>query len=783
MRSLLTVLTLSILGSSTIFAEEATTISVKIGSAYDGNEIWAGIVIHDEQSVGPQWTSFVESEFLIEVPETESTLSIVLLKKNVVPIVKQITKAHIANGIVAEFSDGATIVGRVVTKTEDTPITEGSMSITLEESEYKFLAPLSDLFEWEIDEDGTFAIHGIPKGEHEVSVTAPGFMPSSSTVLITADDQETEIEFTLPTAEFVNGHMELYRDYVQVIGEIDVVVAPLESQTVEFTVEFDEEKNFRIGPFAEDAEIELSASLPTGQRSWPRKVPLPSDREITLWLYDWVRITGNVQDKETGEPIQEFTLVANSLNPVYEIKDSHGQFSEEVDEHLRSLSIDASGYIFWDSGTRASLRGLEEFDFGTIELERSNSVEGTVLDGITQQPIAGAEVFKLTTEDENMYIVRWNVVNVKTTSDGDGKFELDGFGSDGGKIYASADGYSAEALSFEDLNEPLEFNLYPLGSISGQVVSLDGEPVPAWIHFPGGATRTDDGNFHFNVGAGTHRYRASADSGRSGVVEIPVEVGEVVEGVRIVIDSIGRVFGTVEGLVSGETTQVWAIGSGVSSDVLAADGPYEFFGLEPGDYVVRSKTSFNREIEVPITMDESNEVRVDLQFPSGGSLSGTVLASGQPLSNVTVIAQPADENLPLGRMTTDSEGVFEFKALAQGTYQVQVPGRAFDREIEIDGPMSVELSVGDHTISGQLRAGGSLLNIAVRIKGGPEHQLLERGLVDVVDASGNFRFVGLPTGSYTLEVTHSDYSEHSQELEVSHDIVDVEIYLEEAVTE
>ena len=88
------------------------------------------------------------------------------------------------------------------------------------------------------------------------------------------------------------------------------------------------------------------------------------------------------------------------------------------------------------------------------------------------------------------------------------------------------------------------------------------------------------------------------------------------EDVRIVINIVGRVYGTIEGLIEGE---VWVVGTGVASDRLHADGPYEFFGLELGEYVVISQTSLEREFEIPITLDESNEVRVDFHFPSGGS--------------------------------------------------------------------------------------------------------------------------------------------------------------------
>lgn len=187
--------------------------------------------------------------------------------------------------------------------------------------------------------------------------------------------------------------------------------------------------------------------------------------------------------------------------------------------------------------------------------------------------------------------------------------------------------------------------------------------MTAQIHYPGGSTRADDGNFHFDVGQGGHRYRAIADSGRSKVLEIAVELGESVENVRLVIDIIGRVYGTIEGLMESETVSVWAVGTGTGINQLDADALYEFFGLEPGEYEVLSRTSLNREFEIPITLDESNEVRIDFHFPSGSSLTGRIVAGDQPLGEATVLAEPVDTSLPSGRTETDSEGSFKSKCL------------------------------------------------------------------------------------------------------------------------
>jgi hypothetical protein len=91
------------------------------------------------------------------------------------------------------------------------------------------------------------------------------------------------------------------------------------------------------------------------------------------------------------------------------------------------------------------------------------------------------------------------------------------------------------------------------------------------------------------------------------------------------------------------------------------------------------------------------EVRLDLEFPSGFTLSGRLLRAGQPLSGAMVSAHSADvDSGGLGR--SDTQGAFRIEALKAGTYDllvrtlsaVQVHKESLeitaDREVEIDLP-------------------------------------------------------------------------------------------------
>ena len=451
-----------ILCCSSFSASEPASILVKIEKRYDDSEVWAGVVIEGKENSATHWTSSAESQFSIEVPDTSLDGTLWVFKKNALPVVHPLTSELIANGISVEFIEGGSIVGTVAAQKDGIPITAGSMTVTIDENEHKILVLFPDWYTREIEKDGGFEIRGIPLGEHAVSVSAPDYIPVTQSVLFATDDQKIETEFLLPTAEFVTGHMVVHVERTRVIGEIDVVVSPPENQTVEFNTEFDKEKRFRIGPFAEDTELELVARLPNGQRSSPKKITVPIDNAITLRLYDWVRIYGSVHDQETGEPVPEFSLVINNVNPLYEVAEQNGQFSEEIYKNASSLSIAAPGYIYFtvrDIWTK--LRGVKKFDIGTIELERAYTVRGRVLARSTREPIEGVRIVKyLNVNDDLDYteIMKWNFLN-DTTTNAEGEFELGGFRNKGGRIMASAKGFSADVFTIEDVDAQLEIEL------------------------------------------------------------------------------------------------------------------------------------------------------------------------------------------------------------------------------------------------------------------------------------------------------------------------------------
>ena len=664
-------------------------------------------------------------------------------------------------------SESADLVGHVADKESGNPISEGLVSIELGE-EFGTNLPDEGLLSAEIDEDGSFEIVGIPLEEHELLVVSPDYMPYKGQVHLTERDQTKTHSVSLTKSAYISGfignrHGEIFQ------GEFDYVVSPLESQTTPALTSFDAEDRFRIGPFAHGAVVELTAKTSDGRRSWPRETSAPNE-DFGLWVEYWVRAIGTVLDRVTGEPIPEFSIVPTDNRGALDQEGPSGRFSVVLVEDTGSVGVTAPGYLFWTSG-KLDFSGRTEYDLGMIELERSAEIEGRVVDQRTGEFIEGAVIRRRDGGDPFAQI--WNVRNVTTTTNANGEFSLDGFPTESGVVSVTAKGYTGASQPVEDVESYLVFELNPLGSISGTVVSLAGEPIMAMVYLGNGAIQSnpEDGSFRFNVAGGTYTLQATGESGMSDVQEVTVGRGQSVEGVRLTIGIVARIYGTVTGLREGETART-EVGRLYKSH--GTNGPYELRGLTVGEHVVVTRTSENREIRNLISMDESTEVHYDIVFARNSSLYGRVMSGEKGMPYVEVTARSRDSSFPSGRTTTIADGLYRIEGLGEGPYLVEVPVRKFKAVVDVESETEFDISLGANVFSGNLRAEGSVRGAQLILTGTRANSTW---LSREVDATGSYRFEALESGTYVIKVTHPDYDETSHEVEITHDVTDFDIYL------
>ncbi len=124
-------------------------------------------------------------------------------------------------------------------------------------------------------------------------------------------------------------------------------------------------------------------------------IPAAVGRETPVVLQDKSKgeASGRVLDKETNKPISEYTICCRDFdNPEIKIQiySKEGRFTLaglSSNKHYYSI-IEAEGYI-GSYGEVEIKPGMEDIE---ILLERQKPLEGTVVDGETQNPISGVEV-------------------------------------------------------------------------------------------------------------------------------------------------------------------------------------------------------------------------------------------------------------------------------------------------------------------------------------------------------------------------------------------------------
>ena len=788
-----------ILWCSTMSAENSDEIEVTVTNWVEGDEIWVGVVEQEQESSSVQWEQVSTSKFSVEIPDAQQLPVLIFLKRDAVPVMRSLTTDLVSTPLDIEFAAGSSIKGSVSTKKFGTLVTEGTVSIIFDE-EFQFPLPDPSWCSWPINSDGTYELHGIPPGKFVVTASSHGFMPAKETLIVDEDSDLLERNFQLSNAFYIDGSIKNSESEL-IQGVLDAMVSPEESQTTPIRTHFDEDSHFQIGPFAEEASIELTARLPDGRRSRPITVNALSEN-VKLQVGYWVRVQGRLQNHDSGEAIEEVQLMISlkgrALNTFKHVA-PNGILDLEIDDLSKIFSIQADGFLFWTSGD-INLVGKSSFDFGVIELVPARLVRGIVLDRATREPIADVSLRRL--EYETPFATNWYYNDVATTTDTDGEFELKGFPPEGGSVQVAVKGYQTVHHTFENVDTYLEIEMEPSGNISGQIVSVDGEPTAGRIYLEdsmGGIGRpSKDGNFHFEVNDGTYTLYATTASGRSSTEEVIVENGESITDVQLEIDITGRVTGTVKGLAEGETVSI-RIGdySQRSSTFVESNGPYELVRVSAGEHTVSAKTSLNRYFTDTVLVNLTRETKYDLDLSGDFTLDGHVFAGGHPLASVEVVAflenktplrelkqaelyllDELDKHIYSFEVRTNSErdGSYRLEGLIEGTYRIEVQTRSFTEDVVVDSDTNFDIQLGSLSLSGRVNASGSVRGAQVRVIGS-DKTVRSISLQMSVDSIGSYRFQGLPSGRYTIRVNHPDYEEKSQSIMLERTTSDVDILL------
>jgi len=279
---------------------------------------------------------------------------------------------------------------------------------------------------------------------------------------------------------------------------------------------------------------------------------------------------------------------------------------------------------------------------------------------------------------------------------------------------------------------------------------------------------SDDGTFVLeNVPPGATTLTVNAPGFTTGrVSNVNVEDGKTVADVEVQMDRGVKVTGRVTGpdgtALSGVSVEVQPSGrrmpgAGAPRTATDASGEYSLDNVESGEKVFAFERNGYLATQRTVALSGA-DARVDAQLSTGIRLTGTVAnEGGVPIADASVVASSASDSAFGGRSTrTDANGQFEMEGLSPGRYSFRASksgyatGNLKDFDISTGAPVRIVVQAGG-TITGHItgitsdelaRAG-----VMAQAPGGTSS--------GTIDAGGNFRIEGAPTGTVRVYATVS----------------------------
>lgn len=410
-----------------------------------------------------------------------------------------------------------------------------------------------------------------------------------------------------------------------------------------------------------------------------------------------------------------------------------------------------------------------------LEVKLDPSVEVT---GRVTRKGVGVEGVTVTTIGES---------SASTTTGYDGSFRLTDLGP--GQLMLNAMKLDESIQQMRTVTAPatdIVIDLPPGGRITGRVKDkATGAPVTAFqagTSAPRGgggmvfmmppamhSYTTDDGSFVIeNVPTGQTQLVVNAPGYTTGrVSNLNVEEGKTLENIEVALDTGVKLSGRVTGpdgaglsgvsvrqdMVSGRTMRM--PGMGDASATTDANGEYTIEAVEPGEKSFVFQRGGYLQTTKSVTL-EGKDARLDVQLSSGTRVTGVVVTEGgAPVADAAVRASSAADSGFGGKATrTDAQGNFTFDGMAPGHYTFSADKTGYadgilrDFDVAAGAPPRVVLKTGG-VIYGHVSglSATELTDTTVRASN------VNGSAAAQVDASGNFRIEGAPSGTVRVSAS------------------------------
>ena len=669
--------------------------------------------------------------------------------------------------------------------------------------------------------DGWFTVAGLAAGSWDVTATHDGFSPKTAPALPAPAKQPTGWPaIVLSRGAAVSG---VVRDdqgapvagaMVSLFGE---GADPSPTST-------DAAGAFRVGDLAKGRPLMLTASAP-GFAFSSRSVTPPAEN-VALVLGKSGTIRGKVVDGATGAPITAFSVAATpaargrrgfgggggpaafggSGAPSQAQFAEDGSFEVSVAPGSWTVRASADGYrpadvsnVDVDAGE--TKEGIE------ISLKRGGGLTGHVVDN-RGNPVPGANVACCSASGGGFGPGGGGgaASGPTATTDGDGRFQLDGLPDGHVTLTVTSSDYVAASRDVDPAATPDVTILVSTGAeITGAVVSGDSNsPIPgaAVSLVPEGDSGTSagapqnaqsdaNGGFHFDhLAAGRYRLTAQTKTASSTPQDLVVADGQPMDGVRVTVASGSEIDGAVTGLPPGQLggVSVSATATGFqSSTTTSDDGHFTIASAPPGVVRIIASTtmpSVRTETKTVEVGDDGSPASVEIAFDGASRLSGNVTRGGKPVTQFSLSATP-DPPDGTGRRYTamsDGSGHYEIDNMMDGGYDVVVTGSdsPYRTTITVSGDTNGDIAMPATAISGTVTdssTGAPLEGASVQTETGAEStaQSLHR---TVTDSTGAYSITGLDAGTYQVSARKDGYQLKTQPATVGSDPVPLDFALD-----
>jgi protocatechuate 3,4-dioxygenase beta subunit len=647
-------------------------------------------------------------------------------------------------------------------------------------------------------EDGSFTVAGLAAGAWDVTAAHDGFSPKTSSALPAPAKQPTGWPaIVLSRGGAVSG---VVRDD-QGAPIVGAMVSLFGEGADSSPTATDATGAFRIGNLAKGRPLMLAATEP-GFATSSRSVTPPAE-DVALVLGKSGTIRGKVVDGATSAPITAFSVGASPAargrrgfgggnagaaglvggSPAQSFYADDGSFELSIGPGSWNVRATADGYRPADV-SNIDLDAGETKEGVEIALNRGGGLTGHVVDN-RGNPVSGANVACCSAGGGGGFGGGGASSGPTATTDGDGRFQLDGLSAGHVTLTVSSSDYVTASRDVDPAATPdVTLSVSTGAEITGAVVSgnsnspISGSSVSLVPEGDSGtatgsmqnAQSDGNGGFHFDhLAAGRYRLTAQTKTASSTPQDLVVADGQPMDGVRVTVASGSEIDGVVTGLPSGQLggVNVSATSTGFQSSVTTSDdGHFTIANAPSGVVRITASTTMPSVRTVAKTVeigDDGSPASVEMGFDGASRLSGNVTQGGKPVTQFAISATPHPPDGSGRRYTAMSDGTghYEIDNMMDGGYDVVVSGSdsPYRTTLTVSGDTNGDIAMPATTVSGTVTdssSGAPLEGASVQAETGSEStaQSVHR---TVTDSTGAYTLSGLDSGTYQVSARKDGY--------------------------